>query len=73
MPTAITMPELRARLTGQNWQLTELAGGPWIIFGYNGESELCVMGKTREQAWRRANDAATALRLPPTPSKKASA
>jgi hypothetical protein len=71
MPTAITVPELRARLARAGWDLTELAGGPWVIYGFNGDAELCVMGKTRDQAWRRADDAGKpiALASPPAGSK----
>src|SRR5947208_989223 len=63
MPNRPTTPaDLRERLAREGWQLTELAGGPWIIYGFNGDAELCVMGRTREQAWRRAAAAGDAPR-----------
>jgi hypothetical protein len=65
---------LRERLTQASWQLTELAGGPWIIYGFNGNAELCVMGKTRPEAWQKAWDTAEALSLiSPSANGKATA
>jgi hypothetical protein len=64
---SITVSELRARLADRGWDLTELAGGPWIIYGFNGDAELCVMGKTRLEVWLSASDAGKAL-APASPS-----
>jgi hypothetical protein len=55
--------ELRERLTRARWQLNELGGGPWIIYGFNGAATFCVMGKTRLAAWQKACDEARRMGL----------
>jgi len=71
MPTSITVPEQRARLERAGWALTEMVGGPCIVFGFNGDAELCVMGKTRLEAWRKVWTSAKSLALvcPPADGK----
>ena len=61
MPHKLTITNLRKQLADAGWELTELAGGPWIIYGFNGDAELCVMSKTREQAWLKAYAASELL------------
>ena len=70
MPSPLdTVPDLRAGLTSAGWQLTEMAGGPWIIYGHNGDAELCVMAKGRLLAWERASNAAAVSPRLPAPRK----
>jgi hypothetical protein len=69
MPTRLSAQRIRERLEEAGWQLTELAGGPWIIYGDNGDARLCVMGASRLEAWHKAEKEAQALCLPATTNK----
>ena len=66
--TSMTVTGLRVRMEESGWELTEMAGGPWIIYGYNGEASLCVMGKTRLEVWQMACHEAEARGLLPAPA-----